>query len=340
MKTPLLAEVNTEVLYYDNNSSLEHAYNGSQGAVRESLAKLRQPTGVWILNDTSWLGDLVRQAGNEKLVLVAYNINDRDCSGAHSAGGAANADAYRQWARSFADQIGDHSPIVILEPDALPDAGICANTDERLDTLRYFVNELKTRTKSTVYLDAGNSTWRSAEEMAAFLMRAGIDQADGIALNTSNYKRTEDEIRFGNDILSRIGMNKGMVIDTSRNGNGPPPGDQWCNPAGRLIGEAPTLNTGIENVDAFLWAKKPGESDGTKGYGNCGDDWIPSHFATGQFNMDIALSLAGAWGNGGGFNEKTPDAGSCQQHKDWGNCYADWMLQYDLCKVNCGRWRL
>jgi endoglucanase len=61
-----------------------------------------------------------------------------------------------------------------------------------------------------------------------------------------------------------------FVIDTSRNGQGPwtpgahPAGDaqDWCNPPGRGLGQPPTADTGVPLVDAYLWVKIPGESDG------------------------------------------------------------------------------
>jgi endoglucanase len=61
-----------------------------------------------------------------------------------------------------------------------------------------------------------------------------------------------------------------FVIDTSRNGQGAwtPPADasgdpqDWCNPPNRGLGERPTTDTGVPLVDAFLWIKTPGESDG------------------------------------------------------------------------------
>jgi endoglucanase len=62
-----------------------------------------------------------------------------------------------------------------------------------------------------------------------------------------------------------------FVIDTSRNGQGPwtppashPAGDpqDWCNPPERGLGYRPTANTGQPLVDAYLWVKIPGESDG------------------------------------------------------------------------------
>jgi endoglucanase len=63
---------------------------------------------------------------------------------------------------------------------------------------------------------------------------------------------------------------KHFVIDTSRNGQGPwtppphPPGDaqDWCNPPDRGLGIPTTANTGSTLIDAYLWIKIPGESDG------------------------------------------------------------------------------
>ncbi|MEW2250897.1 glycoside hydrolase family 6 protein [Streptomyces sp. NPDC006975] len=63
-----------------------------------------------------------------------------------------------------------------------------------------------------------------------------------------------------------------FVIDTSRNGLGawtPPPGkytgdpEAWCNAPGRGLGPRPTADTGVPLVDAYLWLKIPGESDGS-----------------------------------------------------------------------------
>jgi endoglucanase len=74
-----------------------------------------------------------------------------------------------------------------------------------------------------------------------------------------------------------------FVVDTSRNGQGPfnaasyanPPYNQpssvittlnnggWCNPPVRGLGAPPTASTGIALLDAYLWVKTPGQSDGT-----------------------------------------------------------------------------
>ncbi len=63
---------------------------------------------------------------------------------------------------------------------------------------------------------------------------------------------------------------KHFVVDTSRNGQGPwvppphPAGDaqDWCNPPDRGLGYLPTANTGVSLIDAYLWIKIPGASDG------------------------------------------------------------------------------
>ncbi len=62
-----------------------------------------------------------------------------------------------------------------------------------------------------------------------------------------------------------------FVFDTSRNGQGrwvPPAGlplpdpQDWCNPPDRGLGYRPTADTGLTLLDAYLWVKIPGESDG------------------------------------------------------------------------------
>ncbi|WP_197024734.1 glycoside hydrolase family 6 protein [Cellulomonas sp. KRMCY2] len=61
-----------------------------------------------------------------------------------------------------------------------------------------------------------------------------------------------------------------FVIDTSRNGQGPwtapagvyPSPEEWCNPLDRGLGLRPTTDTGDPLIDAYLWIKVPGESDG------------------------------------------------------------------------------
>lgn len=89
-------------------------------------------------------------------------------------------------------------------------------------------------------------------------------------------------------------VQKHFVIDTSRNGQGPwtapagayPSPEEWCNPPERGLGLAPTTTTGNPLIDAFLWIKVPGESDGQCYRGTAG----PLDPARG-----IVDPAAGAW---------------------------------------------
>jgi endoglucanase len=198
-------------------------------------------------------------------VLVAYNIPLRDC-GSYSGGGAAGPAAYRAWVDAFRAGIGTRRAAVILEPDAL--AGMdCldpADRSARVAMLADATRRLATGGNVAVYLDAGHAGWIAPDVMARRLVDAGVVHARGFALNVSNFGRTADQVAYGKRIAPTIGW-KRFVVDTSRNGLGPAVGidDAWCNPPGRGLGEEPTGATGDRLVDAFLWIKRPGESDGT-----------------------------------------------------------------------------
>ncbi|MFG2451407.1 glycoside hydrolase family 6 protein [Streptomyces sp. NPDC048512] len=51
-------------------------------------------------------------------LFVACNIPHRDC-GRYSAGGAADAEAYRRWIGQVADALAGSRALVVLEPDAI-----------------------------------------------------------------------------------------------------------------------------------------------------------------------------------------------------------------------------
>lgn len=194
-------------------------------------------------------------------ILIAYDIPDRDCGG-YSAGGATSTQAYRDWIAGFASGIGSERAVVILEPDALAMIDCLSSADAamRYSLLSGAISTLKAGGGTTVYVDAGNSNWIGAGTMSQRLASAGVSKADGFALNVSNYYWTNDNVDFGQAVSSAIG-GKHFVIDTSRNGLGPD-GSNWCNPSGRALGAKPTDRTGNPLVDAFLWLKRPGESDG------------------------------------------------------------------------------
>ncbi|WP_049564294.1 glycoside hydrolase family 6 protein [Streptomyces sp. SBT349] len=220
-------------------------------------------------------------------VLVAYNIPHRDC-GQYSQGGAAGAEAYERWIGSFAEAIGTARAIVVLEPDAVPHtADGCTDRmylTERFDLLASAVEALTAQPNTRVYLDAGNPSWiADPDRLADALTRSGVARADGFALNVANFQTLDASAAYGRDLSSLLG-GAHFVIDTSRNGNGPYEGDAepWCNPPGRALGTPPTTETGDPLVDAYLWIKRPGESDGECRGGPRAGRWWP------EYALDLA----------------------------------------------------
>lgn len=113
---------------------------------------------------------------------------------------------------------------------------------------------------------------RAVSDCIALVARGDVDPrtcpvASGSAAAT---------MRSYDPLFARAGLRRDparqarAVIDSSRNGRGswtPPPGrhvdaEVWCNPPGRGLGRRPTLTSRDPYVDAFLWIKVPGESDG------------------------------------------------------------------------------
>ncbi|MFF1959380.1 glycoside hydrolase family 6 protein [Streptomyces sp. NPDC058220] len=297
---PLSQRPKADVPYWvnpDGRAAREAAAYAGKGDDKNAglIRKIaEQPAAEWIGPDNpeeqaKGFTEAAAKADRDTL-LVLYNIPHRDC-GQFSKGGAADGDAYRTWVDKVAKGIGDRRATVILEPDAVlhlvdgctPDAF----HEERYDLLKGAVQRLKQQPATTVYLDAGNAGWQSPDALFGPLQRAGIAEADGFSVNVSNFYATATSRDFGTQLSAKVG-GKPFVIDTSRNGNGPYTGgggdadENWCNPPGRALGERPTIQTGDPLVKAYLWIKRPGESDGACKGGPKAGDWYP----------DYALALA------------------------------------------------
>ncbi len=205
------------------------------------------------------------QGAGSTPVFALYAIPHRDC-GSFAAGGFATAAGYRQWIDAVAAGLGSMPAAFVLEPDAL-DMADCLSADqrqERFGLMRYAVDTLTANPAAIVYIDGGHSRWLPAEEIANRLNQVGISKARGFSLNTSNFYTTAEEIGYG-EAVSALTNGSHYVIDTGRNGAGPAPESplNWCNPSGRALGTAPTTNTAGAHADAYLWVKRPGESDGS-----------------------------------------------------------------------------
>jgi cellulose 1,4-beta-cellobiosidase len=186
---------------------------------------------------------------------------------------------------------------VVLEPDSL--ANIATNLGvERCAAAEpvyrrataYAIAQLSLPNVS-IYLDAAHAGWLGWPKNLVKIVQiykdvlttaGGADRVRGFALNVANYdvvtdaanKRTSpddpsaDELSYARDLseaLAGVGITgKGFLIDTGRNGrNGirTAPGN-WCNIKGAGLGERPRVAP-APLIDAYVWIKVPGESDGT-----------------------------------------------------------------------------
>jgi len=158
-----------------------------------------------------------------------------------------------------------------------------------------------------------NQYWNGGPLPAQIAVLLGEWQ--GVAL--SPYGVWSDSTTLANANLNTSGLNllyaaypagtTHFVIDTSRNGLGPwdysskyssaATAQDWCNPPGRGLGIAPTTNTDNALVDAYLWVKVPGESDGSCNRSVAGSTTDPEWGgivdpAAGQWFPQQALQLA------------------------------------------------
>lgn len=134
------------------------------------------------------------------------------------------------------------------------------------------------------------------------------DTTDDPALNTSGINA-----RYASALAAAgVAPTSHFVIDTSRNGAGPNPmtaytaapynqpaanvdalaGGNWCNPPGAGLGALPTTNTGVPLVDAFLWVKTPGQSDGACNAAGAGRVWDYTAYSQPGWPTDAAGQAA------------------------------------------------
>jgi cellulose 1,4-beta-cellobiosidase len=191
----------------------------------------------------------------------------------------------------------DQPIVVILEPDSLANLAtnmglpscVAARSVYR-DATVYALKKFALPNVS-VYLDAGHAGWlgwddnreKIAKVYKKVLVEAGGTQMiRGFVTNVSNYTHLRNRdgavleptdpcpneltyVKMLGETLSMYGIkDKGFLIDTSRNGKGGirTKWGNWCNIKGAGLGERPRAQP-EPGVDAFVWIKPPGESDGT-----------------------------------------------------------------------------
>lgn len=249
----------------------------ADAAIAQGIAD--QPSSVWLgdwLSTTSLRSTVqghlaAAEAQGTTPVFVTYAIPDRDC-GSYSAGGLTPA-AYRAWNETLADTLRGHRAAVVVEPDALAQMSSCPGADATTRSgLLYDAVQGLAGAGAAVYIDAGHEDWVAPDVMAQRLWDAGLEYARGFSLNVSNYYATAGERAYGEQLRALTG--KRYVIDTSRNGRGA--SGEWCNATRAALGQTPTVVDDGSGLDALLWIKLPGESDGQCNGGPAAGAWFPS----------------------------------------------------------------
>ncbi|EMD87617.1 glycoside hydrolase family 6 protein [Bipolaris maydis ATCC 48331] len=143
-----------------------------------------------------------------------------------------------------------------------------------------------------MYMDGGHAGWLgwdanigpTAKLFAEVYKAAGSPRGvRGIVTNVSNYNALRvsscpsitqgnkncDEERYINalaPLLKNEGFPAHFIVDQGRSGKVPTNQQEWgdwCNVSGAGFGTRPTTNTGNALIDAIVWVKPGGESDGT-----------------------------------------------------------------------------
>ncbi|MDC0683841.1 glycoside hydrolase family 6 protein [Sorangium atrum] len=215
----------------------------------------------------------------------------------------------------------------VIEPDSLPNIATnlgTENCDEATaqgyrDNVAHALKELN-MPHVYQYIDAAHSGWlgwpdnqkKGAKIFAEVIKAAGSPaNVRGFATNVANYTQlsytTEKYEQQSNpcygeldyvdamaSALSAEGLgDKHFIIDTSRNGVGNIRDDwgYWCNNKGAGMGQRPKANPGgATNLDAYVWVKPPGDSDGV---GQSGQPRYDSF--CGMPNADTRAPQAGQW---------------------------------------------
>lgn len=201
-----------------------------------ALAPKAKWFGGWISNAD--IGDKVRgyvaasqqEAGSsDALVQMSiFRMHPWEDEACHRLPSAAEAASYRDWIDRFADAVGDAHAALILQPDG-PFA-LCAphGSHAPSDLIAYASKVLSALPHTSVYIDVGASDWPIGSEGVGAAVRLaiqdGVQYARGIALNTTHYGSTVDEVQRGADVVRALADqgidDKHFVVNTSSNGKG------------------------------------------------------------------------------------------------------------------------
>jgi cellulose 1,4-beta-cellobiosidase len=212
-------------------------------------------------------------------------------------GGLAKYKGYIDQMVTILKKYPDVTVVAVVEPDSLANivtnlnVAKCAGAQEAYKAgVTYAMQQLNT-VGVYMYLDAGHAGWLGwpanltpAAKMFADLYKAAGSPkfVRGLATNVANYNALSaaspdpvtqgnsnyDEIHYINALgpaLTSAGFPAQFIVDQGRSGkqNIRQAWGNWCNVKGAGFGTRPTTSTGSSLIDAIVWVKPGGESDGT-----------------------------------------------------------------------------
>ncbi|RLV47564.1 hypothetical protein D9V37_15435 [Nocardioides mangrovicus] len=287
-------------VYQGNDEQAWAPYARSRGENRKLLAKiaLRQKAkwyGAWVSNGAiegkvrAYVEGSTHGRSDTFALMALFRVVPWEGAACHRVSSGGEQASYRQWIDNVARGIGSSHVVVILQPDG--PFVTCAPHHSAVPSqlIAYASRKLSALPHTYVYIDGGASDWPwSRSEAASFLIADGVRYARGIALNSTHYGATGDEVQAGAEIvqeLARRGIkDKHVVVNTSSNGRpvvfGQAPGKDHDNAtvcASRSSQRCVTLGipptTDVANarwpltarqrtmardyVDAYLWFGRP-----------------------------------------------------------------------------------
>nr|AAQ09258.1 cellulase [Anaeromyces sp. W-98] len=256
------------------------------GQLQEKAKKVKYiPTAAWLAWDgaPNEVPRYLQEAGSDTVVFVLYMIPNRDCGAVSSRGGADSIDKYKGYVDKIYNTINQYPNsriVMILEPDTLGNMvtnnnGICNQLHDVYKqslSYRWLVKFGTPKVTVRVSLDCCPPVvWLTnyrrwlLKLLRKLLVNLVMVRFVVLLLTFSNYQSVDNEYRYQQNLNSALERNGvyGMkfLVDTSRNGRGS--SGTWCNFNGAGLGARPQANpANYPLLDAFVWIKTPGESDG------------------------------------------------------------------------------
>ncbi|HMJ01823.1 MAG TPA: glycoside hydrolase family 6 protein [Conexibacter sp.] len=233
------------------------------------------------------------QPGSVPLIST-YRLKHVACGGYSDT--PEEVERYKAWYEKFAEGIGNHRAVVFLEIDALITTKCLsrAGLKRRVDEVRSAIGSLAVLPHAVVYVDAGAGDAHNGRYIAKLLRKVRVFRIQGFFTNSTHQNWTRREVRYGRELIRRLGGRSHHVVNTAANGRGPliPHsrvrfGNSYrCNAPGRGLGPRPTalVPPRYRNLDGLIWIGNPGRSAG-----ECSK--TPNPPPAGTFWVDYAVSL-------------------------------------------------